>query len=117
MKLRKLSKDLEFENFNGISSLVDFEFAAQSLLRLPSSFPSQLVFLLVIQEKEYMKLDVGKVIDSMTQESCIPTDSMKSGDDHPNFVHNTGVGAYTDLDKTNPTYLVGLSYEMPVGNI
>jgi len=54
-----------------------------------------------------MKLNIGKVIDSMTQESCIPTDSVKSGDDHPNFVHNTGVGARTNSDKINPTYLVG----------
>jgi len=53
-----------------------------------------------------MKLKVGQVIDSMTLGSCIPTDSVKSGDDHSNLVHNTRVGVYTDSDKTNPTYLV-----------
>jgi len=52
MGLGKWSKDLGFENFDGISSLLDFEFASKSLLRLPSSFPNQLVLLLVIQEKE-----------------------------------------------------------------
>jgi len=41
----------------------------------------------VILEKGYMKLNVGKVVDIMTQESCIPTDSVKSGDDDFNFVH------------------------------
>ena len=50
----------------------------------------------------------GKVVDNMTQESCIPTDSVKSDDDHLNLVHNTGVGVCTDSDKTNPVYLVGL---------
>ena len=53
-----------------------------------------------------MKLDVGKVVNSMTRGSCIPTDSVKSDDDRPNLVHNTGVGACTDSDKTNPVYLV-----------
>ena len=61
MGLKKWSKDLGFENFDGISSLLDFEFVAQSLLRLPSSFPGELVLLLVVQ-KEYMKLNVGKVV-------------------------------------------------------
>ena len=54
-----------------------------------------------------MKLDVGKVVDSMTRGSCIPTDSVKSGDDHLNLVHITGIGACTNSDKTNPAYLVG----------
>ena len=56
---------------------------------------------------DYMKLFVGKVIDSKTRGSCIPTDSVKSGDDCPILVHNTGIGAYIDLDKINLTYLVG----------
>ena len=43
----------------------------------------------------------------MTRENCIPTDSVKSGDDHSNVVYNTETGAYIDLDKTNPAYLVG----------
>ena len=38
-----------------------------------------------------MKLDLSKVVDSMTLESCIPTDSVKSGDDHSNLVHNKHV--------------------------
>ena len=56
---------------------------------------------------QYMKLFVGKVIDSKIRESYIPTDSVKSGDDYPIFVHNTGIGAYIDSDKTNLAYLVG----------
>ena len=48
-------------------------------LKLPSNFPSQLVLLMVVREKEYMKLDVGKTVDHMTRESCIPTNSVKSG--------------------------------------
>ena len=54
-----------------------------------------------------MKLFVSKVVDSKTRGSCIPTNLVKSGDGHPNLVHNIGVGAYTYSDKTNPAYLVG----------
>jgi len=57
----------------------------------------------------YMKLFVGKVVNSKTRESCIPTDSVKSGDDCLILVHNTEIGVYNDSDKTNLTYLVGLS--------
>ena len=32
---------------------------------------------------EYTKLNVGQVVDNMTRESCIPTDSMKDHDDYP----------------------------------
>ena len=85
-------------------SLLEFEFIAQALLRLPSSFPSQLILLMVVQEKEYMKLDVGKVADNMTQGSCIPIDSVKSSDDYSSLVHSIRTGACTDLDKTNPTH-------------
>ena len=56
---------------------------------------------------EYMKLFIGKVVDSNTQGSCIPTDSMKGHDDYPNLIHNTGIGAYIYSDKTNMAYLVG----------
>ena len=56
---------------------------------------------------EYMKLFVGKVVDSKTRRSCIPTDSGKSDDDYPNLVHNTGIGAYIDSDKINLACLVG----------
>ena len=93
-------------------SLLDFEFAAQSLLRRSSSFPSQLVLLLVVQGKEYVKLDVGKVVDHNTWESCISIDSVKSGDDYPSVVHSIETGAYIYSDKTNLAYLVGSSYEM-----
>ena len=72
MGLEKWSKNLGFENFDGILSLLDFEFVTRVPLRLPSSFPSQLILLMVVQEKEYMKLDVGKVTHHMTWESCIP---------------------------------------------
>ena len=56
---------------------------------------------------KYMKLFVGKVIDSKTRGSCIPTDSVKSGDDYPIIVHSIGIKAYIDSDKTNLAYLVG----------
>jgi len=56
---------------------------------------------------EYMKLFNSKVGVSKTQGSCIPTNSVKSGDDYLNLYHNTGIGAYNDSDKTNLTYLVG----------
>ena len=59
-----------------------------------------------LTEKEYMKMIIGKVVDNMTQGHCIPTDSVKSGDNHSNLVHNTGAGIYTDSDKANTTYLV-----------
>ena len=56
---------------------------------------------------EYMKLFVGKVVNSKTRRSCIPTDSVKSGDDYSNLIHNTRIGTYIDSDKTNLAYLVG----------
>ena len=56
---------------------------------------------------DYMKLFVGKVVDSKSRESCIPTDSVKSGDDCPILVHSTGIEVYIDSDKTNLTYLIG----------
>ena len=56
---------------------------------------------------DYMKLFVSKVVDSKTRKSCIPTDSVKSGDDCPILVHSTGIGAYIDPDKTNLAYLIG----------
>ena len=42
------------------------------------------------------------VVDNMTQESCIPIDSMKSSDDYSSLFHNIATGAYIDSDKTNP---------------
>ena len=106
MGYEKWSKDLGFENFDGISSPLDFEFIARVPLRLPSSFLSQLVLLMVVREKEYMKLDVGKVVDHMTRESCIPTDSMKSGNDCSSLVHSIGTAAYIESDNLNSTYMV-----------
>ena len=88
----KWSKDLRFKNFDEILSLLDFEFVTQALLRLLSSFPSKLVLLSVIWKKKCMKLNVGKVIDNMTRESCIPTDSVKSKDDYFSLVHNIKTG-------------------------
>ena len=41
---------------------------------------------------EHMKLFVGKVVDSKIRWSCIPTDLVKSDDDCPIIVHNTGLG-------------------------
>ena len=79
--LEKWSKNLGFKIFDGILSLLDFEFAARALLGLPSSFLSQLALLLVDWEKEYMKQNVGKIFDNMIQGSCISTDSVKSGDE------------------------------------
>ena len=46
-----------------------------------------------------MKLDVGKVVDNMTRESCIPID-LKSSDDYSNLVHSIGTRACIDWDKT-----------------
>ena len=59
-----------------------------------------------------MKLNVANVVGNMTQGYCIPIDSLKSGDDCSNFVHNTEIGEYVELDKTNPVYLVDSSYVM-----
>ena len=53
-----------------------------------------------------MKVDVGKIFDHMTQESYIPTDSVKSRDDYSNFVHKLEIGAYVDSDKAWHTWLV-----------
>jgi len=53
------------------------------------------------------------VVDHMTHGNCIPIDSVKSeDDDYSSLVHNIEIGAYCDRDKTNPTNLVGYSYEM-----
>ena len=103
MGLRKWSKDLGFENFDGISSLLDFEVVTRVHLRLPSSFFRQLVLLMV---EEYMKLDVGKVIDHMTRESCIPTDYVKSGNDYSSLIHSIGTRAQIESDTPNSAYMI-----------
>ena len=56
---------------------------------------------------DYMKLFVGKVVDSKTRGSCILTDSVKSGDDDSGLVHNIKTGVYVNSDKTSSVYLVG----------
>ena len=47
---------------------------------------------MVVWEKEYSKLDVGRVVDNMTRGSCIPIDSVKSSDDYSSLVHSIGTG-------------------------
>ena len=59
---------------------------------------------MVAQEKEYMKLSVGKVVDNMTRWSCIPIGSVKSSDDYSSLVHSIGTGACIDSDKTNSAH-------------
>ena len=81
-------------------SLLESEFITQARLRLPSSFPSQLILLMGVREKEYMKLDVGKVVDNITRESCIPIDFVKSSDHYSSLVHSIRTEACIDSDKT-----------------
>ena len=85
-------------------SLLKFEFVAQAHLRFSSSFPSQLILLMVVREKEYMKMDIGRVVDNMTRASCIPIDSVKRSDDYSSHVHSIGTGACNDSGKTNPAH-------------
>ena len=54
-----------------------------------------------------MKLDVGNVVDHMTRESYIPTDSVKSGNDYSSHVHSIGTGAHIKSDNPNLAYMVG----------
>ena len=54
-----------------------------------------------------MELDVAKVFNHMTWGSCIPTDSVKSGDDCSSLAHNIRTGVYIDSNKTSPAYMVG----------
>jgi len=103
---RKWSKYLGSENFDGISSPLEFEFVTRVPIRLPSSFPSQLLLLMVVRGKDYMKLDVGKVVDHNTQGSCIPIDSVKIGDDYSSLVHSIGTAAHIESDNPNSAYKV-----------
>ena len=62
-------------------------------------------------------MDVGKVVDHMTWESCIPTDSVKSGDDYSSLIHSIRTGA--EIDQVRPirhTLLVRVM-KCRVGNI
>ena len=61
---------------------------------------------MVVREKEYIKLDIGKVVDHMTRESCVPTEYVKSGN-YSGLVHSIGIRAYIESGKTNLAYLVG----------
>ena len=54
-----------------------------------------------------MKLNVGKVVNHMTQGSCIPIDSVKCKDDYSDFIHNIGIGVCVESDKINLAYVVG----------
>ena len=65
--LKKKSKDLGFGNYDGFVSLLDFEFVPRPLLK---SYQSQIFLLPIVLDKNHM--NVGKVIDKMSQGSCIP---------------------------------------------
>jgi len=91
----------------GELSLIEFVFVVWTQGRLLNSFLKEIFLLLVGLGMEYMKLFVGKVIDSKTRGVVSPIDSVKSGDDYPILVHNTRIGAYINSDKTNLAYLVG----------
>ena len=62
---------------------------------------------MIAQEKEYMKLGIGKVVDNMTRRSYIPIYSMKSCDNYSNLVHSIGIGARIDSYKTKLAQYVG----------
>ena len=47
---------------------------------------------MVVCDKEYMKMDVGKMVDNMTRGSCIPIDYMKNSDDYSCLVQVLGLG-------------------------
>ena len=64
-----------------------------------------------------MELDVGKVVDHMTRESCIPTDSVKSGDDYSSLIHSIGTGAHIESDYPNSAYKVVYVVHSRVGII
>ena len=81
---------------------------------MPSILLVTLDFLLwVDHDQENLKLNVGMVVDNMTQRNCIPIDSVKSNDDYSSLVHSIGTGVCIDSDKTNPTHLIGQNYDMP----
>ena len=61
----------------------------------------------MVVREEYMKLDVGMVVDHMTRENCIPTDSVKSDNDYSSLINNIGTGAHIESDNRNSTYMVG----------
>jgi len=54
-----------------------------------------------------MKLDVDKMVDHMTRESCILTDSVKSGNDYSSLVHSIRTGAHIESDNPNSAYMIG----------
>ena len=56
---------------------------------------------MAVRGKKYMKLDVGKEVDQNTWGSCIPTDSVKSGDDYSSLVHSIRIRAHIESDNPN----------------
>ena len=54
-----------------------------------------------------MKLNVSKMIDSMTRGSCISTDSVKSGNDYSSLVYSIRTGSHIEPDNPNSAYKVG----------
>ena len=72
---------------------------------------------MVVREKEYMKLEVGKAVDCMTQGSCNPTDSIKSGYDCSSLIHSIENDAYLiRIRAIRHTWLVKVMISW-VGNI
>jgi len=75
MRLGKWSKDLRFEIIDEIVSPSCFELVARTharilkffCSRLPFSFQNQIFPLLSDLNKEYIKLNVSKVLDKMTR--------------------------------------------------
>ena len=65
---------------------------------------------MVAQVKEYMKLGVGKVVNNMTRESCIPIGFVKSSDNYSSLIHSI-LGLGHVLIRIRPIR-VGLSYDM-----
>ena len=60
---------------------------------------------MVVRGKEYMMLDVDKVVDLSTWGSCIPIDSVKSGDNYSNAYSDPYITPSSfDSDITNTTF-------------
>ena len=87
-------------------SLSVFGLIARTHARVLESDHKLIFPLSVVLDKSHM--NVNKVVDKMTQGSCIPTDLVKSGDDdYSSLIHNIGIGAFVDSDKTNLACFVG----------
>ena len=75
-------------------SLSIFGHVTRTHARVLESYHKLIFPLLVVLDKNHM--NVVKVVDKMTQDSCIPIKLVKSGDDCSNLVHSIGTGAYVD---------------------